>query len=96
MVARLDRCSVSLAQNPKSARVWLAVVQRKQACSERTNLDVATAVEEHVVTLDVSVNNVLVMEVLQALAGLYKCKQLFICHGAVILPQSKWWQSGLR
>ena len=95
-MARLDRCSVSLAQNPKSARVWLAVVQRKQACFERTNLDVATAIEEHVVTLDISVNDVLVVEVLQALAGLYKCKRLFTCQSVVILPRSKWWRSGLQ
>lgn len=87
---------MSLAQNPKSAGAWLAVVQRKQACLKRTNLDVATAIEEHVVTLDISVNDVLVVEVLQALAGLYKCKQLFTRHGLVILPRSKWWRSGLQ
>jgi hypothetical protein len=36
----------------------------------RTDLDISTTVEEHIVTLDVAMDDVLVVEMFQALAGL--------------------------
>jgi hypothetical protein len=62
MVARLLFDSVSLAQNPKSAKRKL--VHHTYPSSESlTDLDIADTVEQHIVTLDISVDNVLRMQV---------------------------------
>lgn len=75
MVARLDLLSVSLAQKPKSAKIIVSHLSKQRLCgmvTKHTNLDVTMSIQEHVVTLDIAVNNVLGVEVLQTLAGLYE------------------------
>jgi hypothetical protein len=77
MVARLDLDSVSLAQKPKSAggvKVSQGVPdfrKRENLERKRTDLDVAAGVEKNVVALDIAVDDVLRVEVLEALAGLF-------------------------
>lgn len=69
MVARLLLDSVSLAQKPKSAG-------RSQSRdldgtgSPLTDLDVANAVEQNIVTLDITMDNVLAVQVGQPFASL--------------------------
>jgi hypothetical protein len=69
MVARLLRCSVSLALKPKSAVEFVSYVLF-MARELHTDLHITTSIEQNVVTLDISVNNILVVEMLQALASL--------------------------
>lgn len=79
MVARLSFCSVSLAQKPKSAvkkgKVSVSVLHQVDEGGrgdELTDLNVALAVEEDVVALDISVDDILLMQVIEALARLTK------------------------
>lgn len=95
MVARLLRCSVSLAQKPKSAvtlSVWLSLAD----AGRLTNFDVAAAVKENVVTLDIAVDNVLVVQVLKTLASLEDVSNVHIQNAILNSPQDRWWQSGPR
>lgn len=75
MVARLDLASVSLAQKPKSAEgemCGLAVfpgVSRGRG-EDLTDFDIATSVEEDVIALDIPMDDVLAMQMCQALACL--------------------------
>lgn len=39
----------------------------------RTNLDVTAAIKQNIVTLNIAVNDVLVVEVFQAFASLFQC-----------------------
>lgn len=61
---------MSLAQKPKSAAVLLVLVDYQIWTAKLTNLDVATPIEQNIVTLDISVNDVLVVQVLKTLASL--------------------------
>ena len=70
MVARLERCSVSLAQKPKSALGRSAIEKGREGKVQRTDLDIAATVEKNIIGLDVTVNDVLLVKVLQALTGL--------------------------
>jgi hypothetical protein len=65
--------------------VWIGV---------RTNLDITATIEQNVVTLDVSMNDVLVVEVLKTLACLSGVSSGH-CKLGASLPQSRWWRSGL-
>lgn len=61
---------MSLAQKPKSA-VWILVlIKYEHRLTGLTDLDVATSIEQNIVTLDVSVNDILVVQVLETLASL--------------------------
>lgn len=73
MVARLLFDSVNLAQKPKSAekgRTPLAMTSHTNIGSKLTNLDISNTVKEDVVTLDITVNDVLTVQVGQTLASL--------------------------
>lgn len=63
MVARLDFCSVSLAQKPKSAKKVRTVSFGSPGPQliKRTNLHVTMRIQENVVRFDVSVDNILSM-----------------------------------
>jgi hypothetical protein len=63
MVARLLFDSVSLAQNPKSAENEVSKLRDEAIPKSLTDFYIADTVEQHVVTLDVSVDNVLRMQV---------------------------------
>ena len=69
MVARLDLDSVSLAQKPKSASISQYEVI-EYICRELTDLDVTTSIKKNVVTLDIAMDNTLLMEMLKAAARL--------------------------
>ena len=56
---------------------------------QRTNLDISTAVEEDIVTLDVTMDDVLVVEVLQTLASLVIVSMAVIKIVQSSLPRSK-------
>lgn len=56
---------------------------------QRTNLDISTAVEEDIVTLDVTMDDVLVVEVLQTLASLVIVSMAGIKIVQSSLPRSK-------
>ena len=63
MVARLFLDSVSLAQKPKSAAVWSVWCGHMAEEEGRlTDLDISNSVEENVITFDVSVNDVLAVQ----------------------------------
>lgn len=72
MVARFDLDSVSLAQKPKSAVWWLALLllRRWSSREELTNLDVPASIQENVVGLDIAVDDLLRVKVVQATASL--------------------------
>jgi hypothetical protein len=59
-VARLDLCSVSLAQNPKSAVAWLDF-DYDDAELGLTDFDVSSCIKKNIVTLDIAMNDVLSM-----------------------------------
>jgi hypothetical protein len=61
-----------------------------------TNLDITTAVEQYIVTLDVSVDDVQVVEILKSLASLVIVSMDYPKCMLQMLPQNKWSQSGLR
>lgn len=72
-MARFDLDSVSFAQKPKSAgdagqRRWF----RNRVESSLTNLDVTPGIQKHVVTLDITVDDALRVQVLQSLTSLYR------------------------
>jgi hypothetical protein len=69
MVARFDFDSVSLAQNPKSAVKLLASVANREL-DIFTNFDVTASIEENVITLDIAVNDTLLMQMFESTAGL--------------------------
>lgn len=64
MVARLLRVSVSLAEKPKSAIERLANHRCGIGKRRLTDLDVATAIEQNVVTLDISMDDTLSVKML--------------------------------
>lgn len=70
MVARLLFVSVSLAQKPKSAARSQFHLISTPGTIPLTDLDVADAVEQNVVTLDITVDDVLAVQVGQPLASL--------------------------
>ena len=61
-----------------------------------TDLDIATAIEQDIVTLDVSVDDVQVMKVLKSLAGLMIVSVDSRKSMLRSLPRSKSSRSGLR
>lgn len=93
MVARLLLASVSLAQNPKSAgkkescQQLIAKRERKKKINGSqmtlTDLDIADTVKKDVVTLNITMNDVLAVQVSQTLASLTEKDQLvnlsYIC-----------------
>lgn len=96
MVARLLLASVSLAQNPKSAgkkescQQLIAKRERKKKKKKingsqmtLTDLDIADTVKKDVVTLNITMNDVLAVQVSQTLASLTEKDQLvnlsYIC-----------------
>lgn len=94
MVARLLLASVSLAQNPKSAgkkescQQLIAKRERKKkkingSQMTLTDLDIADTVKKDVVTLNITMNDVLAVQVSQTLASLTEKDQLvnlsYIC-----------------
>jgi hypothetical protein len=95
MVARLDLLSVSLAQKPKSAVIG-QLRTRDKWVTKLTDLDVATGIKEDIVTLDVAMDDILVVQVFKSAASLLlsilllsEC--LFLC-----LPQDRSWKFGPR
>lgn len=68
-MARFDLDSVSLAQKPKSAGITLAT-RSSQIQEVLTNFDVTTGIKEHVVTLDVAMDDALLMQMLETTASL--------------------------
>jgi hypothetical protein len=56
---------------------------------ERTDLDISTAVEENIVTFDVTMDDVLVVEVFQTLASLITVSMADIEIVRFSLPRSK-------
>jgi hypothetical protein len=70
MVARLLRCSVSLAQKPKSAGKGSAWRLDSANGRRLTNFHVTAAIKQDIVALDISVYDVLVMQMLQTFASL--------------------------
>jgi hypothetical protein len=89
MVARLDFWSVSLAQKPKSAvggEEAREVTEVSNSCivettptnnfpSGLTYLDLASRVKKHVVTLDISVDNLTVVQMLETTTGLWRASR---------------------
>ena len=73
MVARLDFWSVSLAQKPKSAGARLATFDEYVARWALTDLDVPTSIKQHVVALNITVDDVLAMEMSETFACLVLC-----------------------
>ena len=77
-MALLLRCSVSLAQKPKSAGHGVLAKACMRSSSQiftrfsLTDLDISTGVQENVVALDIAVDDVLIMQVFQPLACLCK------------------------
>lgn len=63
MVARLLFDSVSLAQKPKSAigDILSVMLSENRYLYERTNLDIADTIQQNVVTLDITMDNILTM-----------------------------------
>lgn len=62
MVARLLFDSVSLAQNPKSAIAKNLVSNSiNMDLEERTNLNIADTIQQNVVTLNITMDNILAM-----------------------------------
>lgn len=82
MVARLDLASVSLAQKPKSAaETNVSKSPRERSFGESagrrlTNLDIATGVQEDVVALDVTVDDILAVKMGKTFACLQKGQHL--------------------
>lgn len=77
IVARLLRDSVSLAQKPKSAKSGkglLATWVPSYTIWPLTDLNMASTIEENIVTLDIAVDDILAMQVGQSLAGLWTRK----------------------
>lgn len=69
MVARLDFDSVSLAQKPKSA-VGIVSNGKVRGENERTDFDISYTIQQDIVTLDISMDNVLTMQVSKTFARL--------------------------
>jgi hypothetical protein len=64
MVALLDLASVNLAQKPKSAVQLLASVFGFILFGKLTNLDVSSGIQQDIVTLDITMDNALSVQVL--------------------------------
>lgn len=83
IVARFERRSLSLAQNPKSAGKGLVVILpdcelHELWLSQHTNLNVSTCVHEYIVTLDVSVDDASGVKMVEPFAGLKELAYIYM------------------
>jgi hypothetical protein len=74
----------------------LVLVIPREGGNTRTDLDVAATVEQHVITLNVSVYDVLNVEMLQSLASLFTVSACICLVRLRYSPHGKWSLFGLR